>query len=71
MADDSAADVPAAVPVAAVAVPKRATVRDWSTAKLTRTLRMANLCNVRRRRPPCRRRAAAAPPAAPPPRGRA
>jgi hypothetical protein len=36
----SAADVPTAAPAKV-----RTSVRDWSTAKLTRTLRMANMCN--------------------------
>ena len=39
------AQAAADLPVAPVVAAKKPTVRDWSTAKLTRTLRMANLCN--------------------------
>ncbi len=40
---------PCRAPVAEVVAPvpkaPRTTIRDWSTAKVTRTLRMANMCN--------------------------
>ncbi len=43
--DPNMAQEAADLPVAPVVAAKKPTVRDWSTAKLTRTLRMANLCN--------------------------
>ena len=42
----AAAETAGTAPEGAATIPaKRTTIRDWSTAKLTRTLRMANMCN--------------------------
>ena len=41
------AETAGTAPAGAAQIPaaKRTTIRDWSTAKLTRTLRLANMCN--------------------------